>query len=117
LDLLSTTALRAARKTDGVKTAQKELNKFMRAARLQHKERAEQNLSTLNSKKLWDSIRGMTNMEAKRKPLVAQDESLKANALNQFYMRFESDKNMDCCDVLDNVGIVSGMASVVPTLY
>jgi len=56
-------------------------------------------------------------MEAKRKPLVAQDESLKANALNQFYMRFESDKNMDCCDVLDNVGIVSGMASVVPTLY
>lgn len=89
--------------TDGVKTAQKELNKHMRAARLQHKERAEQNLSMFNSKKLWDSIRGMTNMEAKRKPLFAQDESLKANALNQFYMRFESDNNRDCCDVLDNV--------------
>ena len=75
----------------------------MRAARLQYKERAEQDLSMHNSKKLWDSIRGMTNMEAKRKPLVAQDETLKANVLNQFYMRFESDNNRHCCVVLENV--------------
>ena len=88
---------------EGVRTAQKDLNQRMRAARLRYKERAEQDLSMHNSKRLWDSIRGMTNMEAKRKPLFAQDETLKANALNNFFMHFETDNIMDCSAVLENV--------------
>ena len=42
--------------TEGVRTAHKELNQHMRAARLQYKEPADQDLSTHNSKKLWDSM-------------------------------------------------------------
>ncbi|KAK0145648.1 hypothetical protein N1851_015429 [Merluccius polli] len=42
--------------TEGVRTAQKELNQHMRAARLQYKERAERDLSMNNSKKLEQRV-------------------------------------------------------------
>ena len=50
-----------------VGAAQKDLNLKITAARHQHKERAEQNLAECNTKKLCDSIRHMTNMDAKKK--------------------------------------------------
>lgn len=55
--------------SSGVKTAQKDLNHQLKAARSRHREQAEQHLAASNSKKLWDSIRHMTNMDTKRKPL------------------------------------------------
>lgn len=63
----------------------------MRLARLQHKDRVEEDLSRSNSTELWYSIKAMTNMETKRKPLFAIDETRRANELNNFYLRFESD--------------------------
>lgn len=63
----------------------------MRAARLQHKEGAGRDLSGSNAKRPWDSIRGMTNMDTKRKAVFANDEITKANELDDFYLRFESD--------------------------
>ena len=87
----------------GVRAAQKELNALIKAARQQHRERAEQNLSEANTKKLWDSIRQMTNMDTKKKPIFAQNEVARANELNEFYMRFNSDNGSECAAVLDNV--------------
>lgn len=75
----------------------------MRAARQQYKERAELELSDSNTKTLLDSIRKMTNMDIKKKPLFAQNEIAKANELNTFYMRFNSDNTRECAAVLENV--------------
>lgn len=55
---------------EGVRTAQKDLNHQMRLARLKHKEQAEEDLSMSNSKKLWDSPKAGTNMEAEKKEAV-----------------------------------------------
>ena len=49
-----------------MKAADKDLNQQLREARRQHKERAEQELANSNIKKLWDSIRKMTNTEPTR---------------------------------------------------
>ena len=75
----------------------------MKAARQQHRERAEQNLSESNTKKLWDSIRQITNMDPKKKPLFAQNEEARANELNDFCMRFNTDNVNECAAVLDHV--------------
>ncbi|KAK0141045.1 RNA-directed DNA polymerase from mobile element jockey [Merluccius polli] len=86
-----------------VRAAQKDLNLKITSARHQHKERAEQNLAECNTKKLWDSIRHMTNMDAKKKPPFAHNEITRANELNNFYMRFNVDNSADCADVLESV--------------
>lgn len=75
----------------GIRAALKDLNQQLRSARLQHKERPEQPLSNSNTKKLWDSIGGTTNMVAKKKALYALNESARANELNDFYLCFEVD--------------------------
>lgn len=64
-----------SRDTGGVRAAQKDLNQQMRAVQLQHKEQAEQELSKSNTTKLWDSIRRMTNMSIKSKPLFAHNDT------------------------------------------
>lgn len=86
-----------------IRAAQKALNHQLRTARLQHKEQAEQELSSSNTKKLWDSIRGMTNMDTKRKTLFAHNVTERANELNNFYLRFETDSFRECCAVLKDV--------------
>lgn len=65
----------------------------MRVTRLQHKEWAGRDLSRSNTKRLWDSIHGMTNMDTKRKAVFANDEITKAN---DFYLHFESDNQGEC---------------------
>lgn len=65
----------------------------MRAARLQHKERARRDLSRSNAKRLGDSVCGM---DTKRKAVFANDEITKANELNDSYLRFESDNQGEC---------------------
>lgn len=89
--------------SSGVRAAQKDLNIQLRAARSRYKEKAEQHLSASSTKKLWNSIRQMTNMDTKRKPLTAQNELLRANELNDFYMRFNTDNVSNCTAVLNNV--------------
>ena len=89
--------------TGAMKEAQKELNRQMRDSRRKHKERAELYLARSNTKKLWDSIREMTNMRADKKPIAALDESAKANELNAFFLRFECDTSQGCHDVVDSL--------------
>ena len=45
----------------------------------------------------------MTNMDTKRKSLFAHNEIAKANKLNNFYMRFNTDHVRECAVVLENV--------------
>jgi len=89
--------------TRGLKAAQKDLNHHMSIAQTQYREQAEQHLGNCDIKELWNSIQGMTNMTSKRKPLFAGNETDKANELNNFYMRFESDTFKECCDILGNI--------------
>lgn len=89
--------------SSGVKIAQKDLNRQLRAARSRHREQAEDHLATSNTKKLWDSIKHMPNMDSKRKPLCGQDELARANELNNFYMRFDTDTVSECNVILNNV--------------
>jgi len=95
-------AFRTGNKAE-VQAAQKDLNLQMRAARQQYKQRAEKELADSNTKTIWDSIRKMTNMDIKKKSLFAHNEIAKANELNNFYMRFNSDNTRDCAAVLENV--------------
>lgn len=69
----------------GLRSAQKDLNRQLRSARTRYKEQAEQHLLKTDTKGLWKSIRGMTNMTPKRKPMVACNELERANELNMFY--------------------------------
>lgn len=86
-----------------IRAAQKDLNFHLRTARRQHKDSAEQDLSECNARKLWDSIKQMTNMTVKRKPLSALNERARANDLNNFYMHFNVDNSEKCANVLENV--------------
>ena len=86
-----------------LKIAQKELSIEMCKARRTFKERAEQDLANSNTKRLWDSIREMTNMKSERKPIFALDEGARANELNDFFMRFECDTSQGCHDVIDEL--------------
>ena len=94
------TAFRAG-DTAAMKAAERDLEQQMRESRRQRKVRAEQELANSNIKRLWNSIRKMTNMEPTRKPMVAQNECTKANELNDFFMRFETDSVDKCYDVLN----------------
>ena len=84
-----------------MKAAEKDLDQQLRESRRQHRLRAEQELANSNIKRLWDSIRKMTNMEPNRKTMAAQNESAKANELNDFFMRFETNTVKECCDVIN----------------
>lgn len=46
-----------------------------------------------NSKKLWDTIKVMTNMNTKSNSLITNDDLRKANELNDVYLRFDT---QDC---------------------
>lgn len=47
----------------------------------------------MNSKKLWDTIKVMTNMNTKSIRLITNDDLRKANELNDSYLRFHT---QDC---------------------
>ena len=89
--------------TAALRAAQKELNIELRKSRRVFKERAEQDLANSNTKRLWDSIREMTNMKSERKPIFALDEGARANELNNFFMRFECDTSQGCNDVINGL--------------
>ncbi len=47
----------------------------------------------------------MTNMDTKRKPLSALNETARTNELNKFYLRFDTGKDnvKECMAILENV--------------
>lgn len=87
-----------------LRTVQAELNSKLKKAREHHREVIEVNFQTMNTKKLWDSMKSITNMNPSKKPLHATDELAKANELNAFYKRFEiCDFSVECSDILDSI--------------
>lgn len=89
-----------ANDTVTMKAAQRELNKQLEEARRKYRDRAEENLRNADTKKLWDTIRDMTNMKSERKPIGAYNEIQKANELNDWFMRFETDTWKDCTEAI-----------------
>lgn len=89
--------------TEAMKAAQKDLNRQLKEARRKRKEQAEQDLANSNTKRLWDSIRKMTNINSEKKPIAATDESAMANELIKFFLRFECDTYQECCDIIDGL--------------
>ena len=73
-----------------LKTVQKELNQLLKGARKQQKDIIEEHFTTMNSRKLWDSMKAITNTEPSKRHISATDDVQKANELNDFYLRFQS---------------------------
>lgn len=87
-----------------LRAVQSELNQRLREAKQQHKETLEENLQNMNTRKLWASVRTMTNMKSTKKPFHAVDELSTANELNRFYKRFETqDFSAECNSALENI--------------
>ncbi len=64
----------------------------------------EKDFQTMNSKRLWDSMKIATNMKLTEKSLHVTDELAKANELNNFYKRFDNyDFSAECDMVLDSI--------------
>ncbi len=58
---------------------QKELTGMLRGARKRQKEILEQKFTSTSSKKLWDTIKVMTNMNTRHKHLCTNNDLEKAN--------------------------------------
>ncbi len=90
----------------GLKIVQKELNQKLRDARKKHKDIIEQNFISMDPKKLWDSMKAAANMTTTRRCLVTDDEFIKANELNDFFMRFKTqDFSSECDKVLQSINL------------
>lgn len=77
---------------------------MLREARRRHKDIIEHNFSTMNSKELWDTMKAITNMTPAKKTLCTSDDLQKANELNDFFMRFETqDFSSECTDILETI--------------
>lgn len=99
--------------TIGLKAAQKDLNQQLSSARRQYKEHTEQQLSKCKPKELWNSIKGMTNMIPLRKPLHDNNEMDRANELNNFYLRFETNTFNECNKILGEINCNMGTSRIL----
>lgn len=69
---------------------QKELNHKLRTARRKERETLESHCSGMNTKKLWDSMKTMTNMTPAKRCMNVLYEKEKAYELNNFFCQFDS---------------------------
>ena len=61
-------------------------------------------LMSMDSKKLWDSMKAITNMNTTKKHLSTDDDLGKANELNDFFLRFENhDFSKECNNVMQTI--------------
>ncbi len=75
-----------------MKNIQTELNHKLRDAKRKEKEKFETHCASMKTKKPWDSMKAMTNVvPVKTSPLCALKEAERANELNNFYARFETE--------------------------
>ena len=87
-----------------LKTVQNELNRKLKAAREQHSTRVREAFANKSPKEMWNSVKEMTNMNSGKKELQVHNELDKANELNLFYKRFDSNpaKNVHDCREMVN---------------
>lgn len=65
-----------------LKVVQKELNKLLLEARKCKRDYIEQKFLSKNNKRLWESLRTISNMDSKKQCFVTIDDFKKANELN-----------------------------------
>ncbi len=97
---------------------QKVLNHKLRVARRKEREKFVSYCSTMNTRKLWDSMKAMTNMAPAKRCINVINEG-KANELNNFFCRFESrdflheqKAALDCIPASDSGMIVTDQHTV-----
>jgi len=93
----------------GLKIIQKELNHKIKEARGRQKDLIERQFSTGNSRKMWDAMKAVTNMETNSQLINTSDDLQKANELNDFYLRFQTHDFSDKCrsvigSLMDDMG-------------
>ncbi len=62
---------------------------MLKEARKKHRDIIEQHFNFGDSRKLWDAMKVVTNIEPFRKMLITSNEQQRANYLNDFFLRFE----------------------------
>lgn len=83
-----------------LRAVQKELKVKLRVVREQHNLQVKEAFSTKNTKQLWDS----RILNTGKREMVVLNELEKANELNNFYKRFDSEGSV-CIDECRNVSI------------
>lgn len=77
--------------------AQKELNYQLKKAK-EHRQAMEHSFCTSNTRKLWETMKFVTNMNPAKKHITTLDSLQRANELNDFYLRFETQNDLGKCD-------------------
>lgn len=80
------------------RAVQKELNQKLNIAKRQYKGSIEKDFNANNTKKMWDTMKSITNLNPARKALHSTDDSFMANELNNFYLRFDTQELFHECD-------------------
>lgn len=87
-----------------LQSVQKELNQLLRAARKIHKNILEDNFYKFNTQKMWNSIKDITNIQLAKKMFVSNDDMQKADDLNCFFLRFDTQNyNQECMKELSSI--------------
>ncbi len=84
----------------GLLAAQKELKYNLKQAKEQHRQTMEHSFNTSNTRKLWETMKLVTNMNPAKKHITTVDNLQRANELNDFYLRFEAQNDLDDCHSL-----------------
>ncbi|KAG1967816.1 hypothetical protein F2P79_003022 [Pimephales promelas] len=72
-----------------LRSIQKDLRGKLKKAREEHSKQVREAFLRNNPKKMWDTVKEMTNMNSGQKELSVENEFDKANDLNIFYKRFD----------------------------
>ncbi len=78
-----------------LKNTQRELKGKLREAREQHRLWVKEAFLTKDTKKMWDCVKGMTNLKTGNRELYVCNEFERANELNLFYKRFDTGEGGD----------------------
>ena len=88
----------------GLKLVQRELNQRLRDAKKHHRDTIGQIFMSMDKKKLWDSMKAITNINTTKKHLNTDDDLGKANKLNDCFLRFENhDFSVECNNVMETI--------------
>lgn len=81
---------------------------MLRNSRKRHSETLEKSFNSRDNKKLWNSIKIITNVDSTKQQVIALNEEVCAENFNDFFLRFHSQNDCDChvnCEFLCNFKI------------
>lgn len=80
----------------GLAVAQKKLKYHLKKAKEQHRQAMEDSFCS-NTRKLWETMKLVTNMISAKKHFISSDNLQRANELNNFCLRFEAHDGLKEC--------------------